>query len=275
MAFADHPHAPEFVDFAHELGDAARAVLTARLDGSRFEAKDDLSPVTEFDRCVERTLRDMIHARYPEHGVIGEEFESDDEHAEFVWIMDPIDGTKSFVAGVPVFTTLIALCKNGVPVLGLMDASASRERWLGLQGRPTTLNGRTVCTSGRTELDGATLSWSQPDSVRDEHRDGFRALTDRTAWSVYGAASYGFGRLASGAIDVAAYSGGIGAYDVCALVPIIEGAGGAISDSDRSPITMRRPLACVAAATPQLLDETIDTLNGARLDVDGGNGAGR
>lgn len=261
MTFAEHPQVEEFVAFIEELADAARDFLTERHEGSRFETKEDLSPVTEFDRGVEATLRDMIRDRFPEHGIIGEEFPPERADAEFVWIMDPIDGTKSFVAGLPVFTTLVALCRDGSPVVGVIDASVPRDRWLGVQGRRTTLNGREVQTSGRTELTGATLSWSQPDCVLDVHRDGFRVLSDRAAWSVFGAASYGFGRVAAGAIDVAAYSGSIGAYDVCALVPIIEGAGGAISDGDGSPITIRQPLACVAAASPELHASVVATLN--------------
>lgn len=261
MTFAEHPGVDEFVDFITELADAARVFLLERHEGSRFETKDDQSPVTEFDRGVETTLRGMIRDRFPEHGIIGEEYPPENADAEFVWIMDPIDGTKSFVAGLPVFTTLIALCLNGRPVVGVIDASVPRDRWLGVQGRPTTLNGREVRTSGRVELEGATLSWSQPDNVLDVHRAGFDALTGEVAWSVFGAASYGFGRVAAGAVDVAAYSGGIGAYDVCALVPIIEGAGGAISDSDGTPITIEQPLACVAAATPELHARVVETLN--------------
>lgn len=255
--FADHPQADEFVAFIGELADAANAFLAERHEGSRFETKEDESPVTEFDRGVESTLRDMIRQRYPQHGIIGEEFPPENSDAEFAWIMDPIDGTKAFVAGLPVFTTLIALCRNQRPVIGVIDAPVPRDRWLGVEGRPTLLNGRDVTTSGRTALDGATLSWSQPDKVLDEHRGGVGVLTERVAWQVFGAASYGFGRLAAGAIDICAYSGSIGAYDVCALVPIIQGAGGAISDANGDAITTLTPRACVAAATPELHQEVL------------------
>ncbi len=261
MTFAEHPQVEEFTAFIEELADAARDFLTERHEGSRFETKEDQSPVTEFDRGVETKLRELIRARFPEHGIIGEEFPPEDPDAEFVWIMDPIDGTKPFVAGIPVFTTLIALCLRGRPVIGVIDASVSRDRWLGVEGRATTLNGREVRTSGRRELDGATLSWSQPDKVLEKHRGGLEALNERVAWRVFGAASYGFGRMAAGAIDVCGYSGSIGAYDVCALVPIIEGAGGRITDGFGEPITTRTPEACLAAATPELLAEALRVLN--------------
>ncbi|GAB3191424.1 inositol monophosphatase family protein [Nesterenkonia suensis] len=249
---AHHPRAEEFVSFITELADAARAFLSERHEGTRFETKEDKSPVTEFDRGVEETLRGMISRRYPSHGIIGEEFPPQRPDAEYVWVMDPIDGTKPFVAGIPVFTTLIALCHRGSPVIGVVDAPVSQDRWLGVQGRSTTLNGQTIRTSGRQELEGATLSWSQPDQVLDEHRKAVAALDEQVAWRVYGAASYGFGRLAAGSIDVSIYSGGFGTYDVCALVPIIEGAGGVITDGRGDPITTTDPVACLAAATPEL-----------------------
>lgn len=261
MTFSQHPQADEFIAFAQELADAARAFLADRHEGSRFTTKEDASPVTEFDRGVESTLREMIRRRYPEHGIIGEEYPPEAPDAEFVWIMDPIDGTKSFVAGLPVFTTLIGLCRDRAPVVGIIDASVPKDRWLGVEGRPSTLNDHEISTSGRTALDGATLGWSQPDALLECHRTGFEALNERVAWRVFGAASYGFGRLAAGAIDVCAYSGSIGSYDVCALVPIIEGAGGTITDGEGEAITTRTPQACVAAATPELHREVLELLN--------------
>lgn len=260
--FADHPRAEEFTEFIEELADAAGGFLAERHDGSRFETKDDASPVTEFDRGVEQKLRDIISARYPEHGIIGEEFPPEREDAEFVWIMDPIDGTKQFVTGVPTFTTLIALCHYGKPVVGVINAHAARLRWLGVEGRPTTLNGTEVRTSGRTELDGAVMGWSDPEAViLKDHGAGRDALIDRTAIRIYGIASFAFGRLAAGSIDVCVYSGGIGTYDICAFVPIIEGAGGAVTDGYGEPITTRDIHSCVAAASPELHREVVETLN--------------
>ena len=260
--FSEHPQCDEFVAFIEELADAARLVLAKRLNDSRFETKDDASPVTEFDRGVEQTLRAMIRARYPEHGIIGEEFPPEHPDAEFVWVMDPIDGTKSFVVGVPVFTTLIALCRHNRPMIGVIDAASTQDRWLGVDGRPTTQNGIPVHTSGRTTLDGATVSWSNPEMVLEEQRAGREVLNHRTAWRVFGAAAYGVGRLASGAIDVAVESGTVGAYDICSFVPIIEGAGGVVTDGFGAPITTATKLTCVAAATRELHEEAIRVLNG-------------
>lgn len=260
MSFASHPNADEFVVFIEELADAARELLAAASSAGLFETKEDASPVTEFDRGVEDVLRRRIRDRYPEHGIVGEEFEPENAEAEFVWIMDPIDGTKSFVTGIPTHTSLIALCWRGAPVLGIIDASATEERWLGIEGRPTTLNGEVIRCSGRTEVSGAILSWSEPQKVLDQHRRGYELLRERTAWSIYGAASYGFGRLAAGSLDIAIYSGGFGSYDVCALVPIVEGAGGAISDDRGRPITIETPTACVASGSAELQREVLELL---------------
>ena len=108
---------------------------------SRFRNKGDDSPVTEIDRGVETALRARIAAAFPQHGIQGEEFGAQATDAEYVWVIDPIDGTKAFVAGIPVFGTLIALTRKGVPVLGVIDQPMTRERWIGAEGHPTTLNG--------------------------------------------------------------------------------------------------------------------------------------
>ncbi|MDQ4213237.1 inositol monophosphatase family protein [Microbacterium sp. ASV81] len=262
MSFADHPERHEFVEFIEQLADAARSFLSGRHESGRFETKEDASPVTEFDRGVEGALRAMIRTRYPHHGIIGEEFHAENPDAEFTWIMDPIDGTKSFVVGIPVFTTLIALCHRGRPVIGLIDASSTDDRWIGVDGLPTRHNGRTVRTSGRTRLDGSTVSWSNPEVVLEEHRAGREALNRRTAWRVFGAAAYGVGRLASGAVDLAVESGTVGPYDICPFVPIIEGAGGVVTDGFGGPITTTTRLTCVAAATRELHAEALRVLNG-------------
>lgn len=262
MSVAVHPLLDEHVEFIQELADAARAYLGRTTGVGAFDTKSDSSPVTEFDRGLELMLRSLIAERYPAHGIVGEEFPHDRADAEYVWIMDPIDGTKSFVAGIPVFTTLVALCHRGTPVLGLIDAPTTGDRWIGSAGRVTTHNGVPVRTSGRLDLDGATVSWSNPETVLDAHREGRTAFNERTAWRVFGAAAFGFGRLASGAIDLAVESGTVGAYDICAFVPVIEGAGGVVTDAFGDRITLDSTLSCLAAATPELHAEALRVLNG-------------
>lgn len=261
MSFADHPQCDALVAFVGELADAARTELVDRHNGNRFETKEDASPVTEFDRGVERRLRGLIRDRFPMHGIIGEEFEPESPDAEFVWIIDPIDGTKAFVTGVPVFTTLVALCQEGLPVVGVIDSGATDDRWLGVDGRPTVHNEQPVRTSGRTDLDGATVAWSNPEVVLEEQRAGRATLNARTAWRIFGAGSYAYGRLASGAVDIAVESGGVIEADIVASVPIVNGAGGLCTDGFGEPITLHTQLTSVAAATPELHARVIEVLN--------------
>src|SRR5207302_6027854 len=119
--------------------------------------KPDLSPVTIADRNAEAAMRRLITARFPDHGIIGEEYGEEREDAEFVWVLDPIDGTKSFISGVPLFGTLIALARHGRPILGIIDQPISRERWIGAAGRATTFNGKPVRCRSCAALSAGTV----------------------------------------------------------------------------------------------------------------------
>ena len=128
--------------FASQLADAAGEVIRPYFRKPLVVSdKADLSPVTAADRAAEETMRRLIEARFPGHGILGEEFGRVREDAEFAWVLDPIDGTKSFISGIPLFGTLIALTRKGHPILGIIDQPVLRERWTGAAGRPTTLNG--------------------------------------------------------------------------------------------------------------------------------------
>ena len=126
------PDLEAFTTFAGTLADASGAIIREALANQRdFLTKDDASPVTEIDRRVETALRAQIAQQYPQHGILGEEFEPADLDAEWVWVIDPIDGTKAFITGIPTFGTLVALAYRGVPVLGVIDNPVTRERWIG------------------------------------------------------------------------------------------------------------------------------------------------
>jgi inositol-phosphate phosphatase/L-galactose 1-phosphate phosphatase/histidinol-phosphatase len=130
---------PEFIAFAHTLADAAGDILRPLFrQRVEVEAKGDSSPVTLADREAERCMREAILARYPDHGVWGEEWGRHLPDAKYCWTLDPIDGTKSFISGFPTFNTLISLTRLGVPVLGLIDQPVTHERWLGVSGMPST-----------------------------------------------------------------------------------------------------------------------------------------
>ncbi|NBF10021.1 inositol monophosphatase family protein, partial [Pseudomonas sp. Fl4BN1] len=135
-----------YLQLAEGLADASRSILREHWQlpapgGQAFSSKDDASPVTEIDQRIEARLREMLDSAQPEHGVLGEEYPPRDLDAEYVWVLDPIDGTKQFITGIPVYGTLISLCQAGRPVLGIIDIPISGQRWVGVQGQPTTLNG--------------------------------------------------------------------------------------------------------------------------------------
>ena len=150
--------------FAERLADEARAMFTPHIGGAPgVEVKADRSLVTALDRAIEVRLRELIEAAHPTHGVIGEELGATRAEADAVWVLDPIDGTAPFIAGVPVFGTLIALLWRGTPVIGVMDFPVTRDRWVGVQGRPTLHQGQPVRTRRCDALADAMLSTSNPD----------------------------------------------------------------------------------------------------------------
>ncbi|MGJ4854468.1 inositol monophosphatase family protein [Labrys sp. KB_33_2] len=247
------PDLEAFAAFADSLADASGAIIREALANQReFLTKDDASPVTEIDRRVEARLREQIARHYPGHGILGEEFESADLDAEWVWVIDPIDGTKAFITGIPTFGTLVALAYRGVPVLGVIDNPVTHERWIGADGVPSTLNGRPIRTRACTELNNAILANGNPEPFDTAEQAAFQDLRGQTRWCVYGGGCHAYGRVADGALDIST-DGGLDAFDYCALAPIIRNAGGAISTWQGEELTIRSGRQAIAAsATPAL-----------------------
>ena len=243
---------PGAMAFADRLADTSRAILREAVRTRQsFDTKSDSSPVTEVDRRVEQALRERIEAAYPAHGIFGEEFGSQGVDNEYVWVLDPIDGTKAFISGIPIFGTLIALAHRGVPVLGVIDNPVTCERWVGAEGMPTTLNGVAVTTRADTLLPDAILSTGSPDPYRGMERNAFERLRSSVKWCVYGGSCHAYGRLANGAIDILV-DAGLDPFDYCALAPIVRGAGGIITDWEGQPLTIHSGSRCVAAGSAAL-----------------------
>lgn len=227
-----------FAAAAEELADLAReTVLAGHSFDMAHEIKDDGSPVTELDRAVERALRTRIEALFPEHGMLGEEYGAQDVGREWLWVLDPIDGTKHFAAGLSDFGTLIALCHDGVPVIGVIDLPLLDRRCLGVAGRATRLNGREVHCRQRRDLADCILSSAGPDAFEGAAEPAFRRLRKASAWNVYGGGCAGYVSLAGGLVDLC-LEGNLDAFDFCALVPVIEGAGGVITDWWGAPLRL-------------------------------------
>lgn len=248
----EHP-LDTFIALANRLADAARAIITpAYRTPLTVEDKPDSTPVTAVDRAVETELSRLITLAFPEHGVIGEETPPHQPEAEYVWVIDPIDGTKAFVCGIPLFGTLIALTHRGAPILGVIDQPVSRERWLGARGRPTTFNGAPVASRDCPELQQARLCATSPEMFAGDAGARFRRLADQVKMTRYGTDCYAYGLLASGFVDLVVEAD-LSPYDYLAHAPIIQGAGGVVTDWEGRALTLAtRASRVVAAGDPAL-----------------------
>ena len=232
---------PEFVEFAHLLAEAAGEIVRpAARSGRVVHRKADASPVTEIDRAVELRLREMIAARYPDHGVVGEEFGDHRREAEHVWVLDPVDGTKAFMAGLPVFGTLIGLARGGHPLLGIVDQPVTGDRWTGIDGDGTWHNGERVHTSPCRRLSEALVCTTSHEYYQGEDARAFRRIVSGARWVVYGGNCLAFAQVACGFVDIA-LEARVGAYDYCALVPVVENAGGVMTAWTGEPLTIVPP----------------------------------
>ena len=251
----------EFLALAEKLADAAGPIaMKSFRQGVAAETKADMSPVTVADRDAEAAMRAIIEAAYPDHGILGEEMGEQNTGAEFVWVLDPIDGTQSFVTGKPLFGTLIALARDGVPVLGVMDAPALGERWIGCQGRPTTFNGDEVSVRPCDRLDQAWLYATSPQMFEDDF-DAFERLRKRCHRTLYGAECIAYGLLTNGYIDLVC-EGTMKPYDYAALVPVVKGAGGHITDWAGRALTLDSGGLMLAAGDERAHAQALAVLNG-------------
>ena len=247
--------AAEALAFAGELADAARPIaLRYFRTPLEVDSKDDESPVTIADRTIEAEMRRMIEARYPEHGIYGEEFGIKPGNG-LTWVLDPIDGTKSFITGLPLFGTLISLAYEDAPFVGMIDIPATGERWTGAPGR-ADFGGRPATTSDRTALGDARLYATSPEMFGGDTLGTFRRVSDRALMRRYGGDCYSYGLLASGHCDVV-MEVGLQPYDYMALVPVIEAAGGVVTDWSGGKLSIGSAGDVVAAATPALHAEVL------------------
>lgn len=257
--------APGIVAAATEAADlAGRVILPYFRRPLAVEGKADESPVTAADRGAEVALREFLGQRFPDHGIWGEEFGPDRADAEWVWLLDPIDGTRAFITGRPLFTTLISLLHRGKPVLGIIDQPATRERWLGVAGQATVFTGPFGGTAGCrpcTTLAEAELSCTAPDIFTAHDLPRFETLRAACKRATWGGDAYGYGLLALGAIDVVAEST-LKPWDWAALAPVIQGAGGSLTDWNGRALTLDSAGDVVALGDPGLMAEALAILGG-------------
>ncbi|WP_375397458.1 histidinol-phosphatase [uncultured Sphingomonas sp.] len=250
------------IALANALADAAGAAIRPLFRAAHgLEIKDDASPVTLADRAAETAMRMLLVAEAPRDGVIGEEFGIASGQSGRDWVLDPIDGTRAFIAGRPIFGTLIALMVDGWPVLGVIDQPVIGERWVGAVGRSTRFNRAPAATRRCAKLSEALLATTSPALFDAGQRPAFDRLDATTRSTVLGGDCYNYGCLASGHLDVVVEAG-LKLHDFAALVPVVEGAGGRMCDWSGEPLTADSAGEVIAAGDPARIDDIIDVLAG-------------
>lgn len=256
-----------FEPVLHDLADCSAKVILpffrSKLEVQEKHEKGYYDPVTVADRGAEEIMRKLIGERFPDHGIIGEEFPNKDPDAELCWVFDPIDGTRAFIIGAPTWGTLIGLSHNGQPQLGMMNQPFTRERFWGGPGGAFYRQGddsasSKLTTSSVTDLDKAVLSSTAPEHFT--HRGGwekFQALSEKTRMTRYGYDCYAYCLLAMGLVDIVCEAG-LATYDIAPLVPIIRAAGGVVTTwDDGDPANGG---AILASANRQLHDKALAAL---------------
>ncbi len=255
-----------FAAFARDLARAARFETLpgcrAGLGGVENKLAQGFDPVTQYDRNSEAAIRRLIESRFPDHGIAGEELPDRPAAGRWSWSLDPIDGTRAYICGLPSWTTLIALLDGGEPVLGAVDVPRLDELYLGHSGDAWMSGGaeeRRLATSACRRIGEARLSTTDPYLFEGAEADGFERLRRSARLTRYGLDAYGYALVAAGSLDVVAESG-LKPHDYNALVPLVRAAGGAVSNwSGGSDLGAGQ---IVAAANEALLEEACRLLGG-------------
>jgi histidinol phosphatase-like enzyme (inositol monophosphatase family) len=246
---------------ADVAGATIRPFFRARL---RTDLKSDRRPVTIADRSAEQAMRAVLAERLPDHGIEGEEYGVDRPHAALRWVLDPIDGTRAFITGRPIFGTLIALLEGANPILGVIDQPITGERWIGAARRKTLFRGPLGGTAGCrpcASLAEAELSCTSPELLGRLHRESWQHLAGAVRRVSWGGDCYAYGLLTLGHIDVIAEAD-LKVWDWAALVPVIEGAGGRLTDWQGMALCREGDGRALAVGDPELLDPAVRLLNG-------------
>ena len=251
----------EQVSLANRLADAAGAVIS-RYFRQPFdvESKADATPVTIADRMVEAELRKIIEAERPDDGILGEEYGPKESKSGMTWVLDPIDGTKSFTIGRASFGTLIALCEGDIPVLGVIDQPILKERWVG-DTEVTTFNGKPVSVRKCPSLKAARVASTSPAQLAELHGEHplWKKIYNECNYVVWGGDCYSYGLLANGWLDCVVEQF-LAPYDFAALVPVIQGAGGWMGQWDGSPLTLKSDGRTLAIGDHARKDDFINLL---------------
>lgn len=215
-----------------------------------IEGKADDSPVTIADKQSEAAIRAAIAERYPEHNIIGEEAGGIITGA-LDWVIDPIDGTRVFISGKPLFGTLIALCHEHEAIASVIDMPQLDEMFIGMRGQAATLNGSQISVSGITDIGQARIASTAPEALDAAAYEAYQALSARCLSSNWGGDCYNYALLAAGHVDLVVEHQ-LASHDIMALVPVIEAAGGIITDWHGTPVRLGKTSSVIASASPAL-----------------------
>lgn len=263
-----HSDLSRWLELACRLADAAGDVARRYFRRSfAVETKNDLSPVTVADREAEATMRQILAREAPDHRVIGEEYGRDGGAEGPVWVLDPIDGTKMFVTGRPMFGTLVGLLLDGRPILSVIDQPITGDRWIGCRGQGAFFNGRRMRARRRGRLAGAVGSTTSPEMFRTARdRASWAALRERAAFWVWGGDCIGYALMASGFSDLV-LEAGLEVYDCLPLVPVLEEAGACITDWQGRALGLDSDGHVLAACDPDLAAEALAQIAAASGEV--------
>ncbi len=225
-------HVPAaWIDLACRAADAAETVLMRHWQsGISMDLKPDESPVTQADREAETAIRALIAAECPDHGIHGEEFGLDGGEKEWLWLIDPLDGTKSFLHGRTTWSTLIGLAHHGRYVMGVMNFPVVGDRWIGADGHGTRHNGKAVTTRSCARLSDAVAAMVGPDSSMVDDDPLLAPTRQAMRWQMFGLEAMAYGLVAGGGLDRACRWPDLDPTDIAALEPVVRNAGGILTD---------------------------------------------
>ena len=253
----------EFIRLAETLAGAARETAQRISNAPEVEIKGDGTPVTVLDRAVEAALRRIIKQEQPGHGIIGEELGTEGADRDWVWVLDPVDGTRQFAAGLSNFGTLIALCHQARPVIGVITHLFHESTCIGVAGRGTLFNRHPVHCAGPDRLSQVIACISDPDCFDARTAPGLQAIRTRTRWNVYDGGCLGHTALARGRLGLCLNGPNLDPFDIAALVPVVEAAGGRITDWQGSSLTMASRGEIIATSSPGLHESALEVLSNA------------
>ncbi len=244
----------DYLLFMQNLSQEAGKIALHYFDHGKFslEYKGDQSPVTQADTEIEQMLRSKIQENFPNHSILGEEYGYMGDHdADYCWVVDPIDGTKNFAAGIPCFATLIALCHKGIPVLGCISAPALHKIWTGGKEQIARCNGKPISSSKKTIIAESWFSYTAPSMFSKEQMEKIQMISTQAAVSIYGNDAIAFGLTAEGRLDLV-IENQLKPWDFCTIAPVIEAAGGCVVNAQGEPLQMDSDGFVIAAGSKEL-----------------------